>query len=85
MIAAGLTGYATVRGTSFAAALVAGELARRSSDPGPAAAKTAQASLAASGRRFRPPLFSGLKSFAMVAEALRIQPPATPETVPREK
>jgi len=75
MAAAGAgQGYVRVRGTSFAAPLVAGLLAVRLPAPEKSAADAAVASLAQSAQRLSQPVPNPVSGYGLVGAALRRQP-----------
>ena len=67
-------GYATARGTSFAAPLVAGLLAARLPEPEPTAARQALDALARQAIDLGAPGRDGVFGFGLVGEDLRIDP-----------
>lgn len=80
MAAAGVGGYVTVRGTSFAAPLVAARLAERLSAPDPAAAQAALAALAGEARDLGAPGRDPVYGMGLVAADARTPPPAVGAT-----
>lgn len=74
MAAASLDGYAEVRGTSYAAALVTGGLANFAAEPAPLRAERAKSLLARTGRELRLSLGSIRSMVPLVAEAQRTNP-----------
>ena len=67
-------GYALVRGTSFAAPIVAGLLARELTAPDPAAAQRAVSSLAAHAKDLGAPGLDPVYGYGLVGAELRRQP-----------
>ncbi len=75
MVAAALSGlFVSVRGTSFAAPIVAGLLVRSIEQPGTSAAAAALDSLAKQAVDLGAPGFDAVTGYGLVGEALRVRP-----------